>query len=135
MLTLPSGDTMYFLTIEEFKQLPAMLSKYDPLQKYIGIWDYAGQQVFQHTHGLFISDEVVCLIVFDASKLLEDTPEHRYKDDDSPARSGLHTMTYWMDLISCHVKKRRTSDEDLLEFLPTFILVGTHIDLLNPDIH
>ena len=135
MLKLPSGDTMYFLTIEEFKQLPAMLSKYDPLQKYIGIWDYAGQQVFQHTHGLFISDEVVCLIVFDASKLLEDTPERRYEDDDSPARSGLHTMTYWMDLISCRVRKRSTSDKDLSEFLPTFILVGTHIDLLNPDIH
>jgi len=134
MLKLPSGDTMYFLTIEEFKQLPTMLSKYDPLQKYIGIWDYAGQQVFQHTHGLFISDEVVCLIVFDASKLLEDTPERRYEDDDSPARSGLHTMTYWMDLISCRVRRRSTSDKDLSEFLPTYILVGTHIDLLSSDI-
>ena len=135
MLPLPSGDTLYFLTIEEFKQLPAMLSKYDPLQKYIGVWDYAGQSVFQHTHGLFISEEVVCLIVFDASKLLEDTPDRRYKDDDSPARSGLHTITYWMDLISCRVRKKSTSDEDLSEFLPTFILVGTHIDLLSPDIH
>ena len=135
MMPLPTGDTLYFLTIEEFKKLPAMLSKYDPLQKYIGIWDYAGQQVFQHTHGLFISEEVVCLIVFDASKLLEDIPERRYKDDDSPARSGLHTITYWMDLISCRVSKKSTSDEDLSEFLPTFILVGTHIDLLSPDIH
>ena len=134
-LPLPSGDTIYFLTIEEFKKLPAMLNKYDPLQKYIGVWDYAGQQVFQHTHGLFISEEVVCLIVFDASKLLEDTPERRYKDDDSPARSGLHTITYWMDLISCRVRKESTSDEDLSEFLPTFILVGTHIDLLSADIH
>ena len=84
---------------------------------------------------LYISDEIVYLIAFDASKLLEDTPERRYKDDDSPARSGLHAMTYWMDLISCCVRKRSTSDEDLLEFLPTFILVGTHIDLLSPDIH
>ena len=37
MLKLLSGDTMYFLTIEEFKQLPAMLSKFYPLQKYTGI--------------------------------------------------------------------------------------------------
>ena len=69
--------------------------------------------------------------MFDGSKLLEDTLECRYKDDVSPARSGLHTITYWMDLISCRIRKRSTTDEDLSEFL----LVATHIDLLSPDIH
>ena len=135
MFELPGGDKMYILTIEEFKQLPSILEKYDPLRRYVNIWDYAGQHVFQHTHGLFVSEEVVCLIVFDASKLLDEVPERRYKDDTSPARSGLDTISYWMDLISCRVSKKSTSDSDLSEFLPTFILVGTKIDLLSPDIN
>ena len=135
MLQLPGGDKMYILTIEEFKQLPSILEKYDPLRRYVNIWDSAGQQVFQHTHGLFVSEEVVCLIVFDASKLLGDVPERRYESDKSPARSGLGTITYWMDLISCRVSKKSTSDSDLSEFLPTFILVGTKIDLLCSDIN
>ena len=125
---------MYVLTIEEFKQLPSILEKYDPRRRYVNIWDYARQQVFQHTHGLFVSEEVVCLIVFDASKLLDEVPERRYEGDKSPARSTLDTITYWMDLISCRVSKKSTSDGDLSEFLPTFILVGTKIDLLCSDI-
>ena len=31
MLELPGGDKMYILTIEEFKQLPSIIGKYDPL--------------------------------------------------------------------------------------------------------
>ena len=134
MLKLPGGDTMYVLTMEEFKQLPSIVEKYDPLRRYVNVWDYAGQHVFQHTHGLFVSEEVVCLIVFDASKLLDEIPERRYEGDKSPARSGLDTITYWMDLISCRVSKKSTSDSALSEFLPTFILVGTKIDLLSSDI-
>ena len=134
MLKLPGGDTMYVLTMEEFKQLPSIVEKYDPLRRYLNVWDYAGQHVFQHTHGLFVSEEVVCLIVFDASKLLDEIPERRYEGDKSPARSGLDTITYWMDLISCRVSKKSTSDSALSEFLPTFILVGTKIDLLSSDI-
>ena len=134
MLNLPGGDKMYILTLEEFKQLPSIVEKYDPLRRYVNVWDYAGQYVFQHTHGLFVSEEMVCLIVFDASKLLDEVSEHRYEGDKSPARSGLDSITYWMDLISCRVSKRSTSDSDLSEFLPTFILVGTKIDLLSSDV-
>ena len=134
MLNLPGGDKMYILTLEEFKQLPSIVEKYDPLRRYLNVWDYAGQHVFQHTHGLFVSEEVVCLIVFDASKLLDEVPERRYEGDKSPARSGLDTITYWMDLISCRVSKRSTHDSDLSEFLPTFILVGTKIDQLSSDV-
>ena len=134
MLNLPGGDKMYILTLEEFKQLPSIVEKYDPLRRYVNVWDYAGQHVFQHTHGLFVSEEVVCLIVFDASKLLDEVPERRYEVDKSPARSGLDTITYWMDLISCRVSKKSTSDSDLSEFLPTFILVGTKIDQLSSDV-
>ena len=134
MLNLPGGDKMYILTLEEFKQLPSIVEKYDPLRRYVNVWDYAGQHVFQHTHGLFVSEEVVCLIVFDASKLLDEVPEHRYEVDKTLARSGLDTITYWMDLISCRVSRKSTSVSDLSEFLPTFILVGTKIDLLSSDV-
>ena len=126
---------MYVLTIEELKQLSSILEKHDTFRRYMNIWDYAGQQVFRRTLGLFVSQEVVCLIVFDASKLLDEVPEHRYESDKSPARSTLDTITYWMDLISYRVSKKSTSDDELSEFLLTFILVGTKIDLLSSDIN
>ena len=134
MLKLPGEEEMYLLTMDEYRKLPSVLEDYDPDTKYISIWDYAGQSVFSHTHGLFLSEEVVCMIVFDASKPLNEVPKHRYEDDKSPPRSTLQTICYWMDLISCRISKPSTSDGDLSEFLPTFILVGTHIDLLSEDI-
>ena len=39
-----------------------------------------------------------------------------------------------MEMISARVSKRSTERDDLSEFLPTFILIGTHIDELHPDI-
>ncbi|XP_065912714.1 uncharacterized protein [Dysidea avara] len=134
MLKLPGEEETYLLTMDEYRKLPSVFKGYDPTTKYISIWDYAGQSVFSHTHGLFLSEEVVCIIVFDASKPLDEVPKRRYKDDKSTPRSTLQTICYWMDLISCRISKPSTSDRDQSELLPTFILVGTHIDLLSEDI-
>jgi len=135
MLKLPGEEETYLLTMDEYRKLPSVLRSYDPTTMYISIWDYAGQSVFSHTHGLFLSEEVVCVIVFDASKPLNEVPKRRYDNDKSPVRSTLQTICYWMDLVSCRIRKQSTSDGDLSEFLPTFVLVGTHIDLLSKDIH
>jgi len=135
MLKLPGEEETYLLTMDEYRKLPSVLRNYDPTTKYISIWDYAGQSVFSHTHGLFLSEEVVCIIVFDASKPLNEVPRRRYDNDKSPARSTLQTICYWMDLISCRISKPSTSDRDLSELLPTFVLVGTHTDLLSEDKH
>ena len=61
-------------------------------KKYINIWDFASQTVFQHTHSVFVSEEVVCLIVFDASLELDQVPECRYPDDHTPRRTVLQTI-------------------------------------------
>ena len=123
-----------FFSVTKFKNLRAVREQYNPKKKYINIWDFAGQAVFQHTHGVFVSDEVVCLIVFDASLSLDEVPDRRYPHDHTPRRTVLETICYWMELISSRVSKPSTSDKDHSVRLPTFILVGTHIDKLHSDI-
>ena len=132
---LPDVKDSSFVSVHTFESLKAFKESYDPKKKYVNIWDFAGQQVFQHTHGIFVSEEVVCLIVFDAGLALDELPERRYPNDRTPRRSVLETICYWMELISCRVSKRSTSDSDLSILLPTFILVGTHTDKLCYDIY
>ena len=124
-----------YITKEEFQQLKAMKEKYNPRRRYVHLWDFAGQQIFHHTHGLFVSEDVVCLIVFNAGKSLFTVPDQRYPDDITPAKSAIKVICYYMEMISAHVSKRSTEGDDLSEFLPTFILIGTHIDELHPDIN
>ncbi|XP_065882798.1 uncharacterized protein [Dysidea avara] len=119
------------ISVKKFKNLKAIREQYNPTKKYINIWDFAGQAVFQHTHGMFVSEEVVCVIVFDASLGLDKKPARRYSNDRTPRRTVLQTICYWMELISSRVSKPSTSDSDLSLFLPTFILVATHIDKLD----
>ena len=133
--TLAHKKKGLYFSITKFRNLKAVREHYDPTKKYINIWDFAGQSVFQHTHGMFISEEVVCLVVFDASMALDEVPERRYPDDCTPRRTILQTICYWMELITSRVSKPSTSDSDLSLFLPTFILVGTHIDALNLNVY
>ena len=123
-----------YITKEEFQQLKTMKEKYNPRRRYVHLWDFAGQQIFHHMHGLFVSEDVVCLIVFNAGKSLFTVPDKRYPDDITPAKSAIKVICYYMEMISARVSKRSTEGDDLSEFLPTFILIGTHIDELHPDI-
>ena len=135
VIQLPEVEDSPFVSVRTFENLKAFRETYDPKKKYVNIWDFAGQQVFQHTHGIFVSEEVVCLIVFDAGLALDELPERRYSNDRTPRRTVLETICYWMELISCRVSKPSTSDSDLSILLPTFILVGTHTDKLSCDIY
>ena len=123
-----------YITKEEFQQLKAMKQKYNPKRRYVHLWDFAGQRIFHHMHGLFVSEDVVCLIVFKAGKSLFTVPDQRYPDDITPAKSAIKVICYYMEMISARVSRRSTEGDDLSEFLPTFILIGTHIDELDPDI-
>ena len=123
-----------YITKEEFQQLKAMKEKYNPRRRYVHLWDFAGQQIFHHMHGLFVSEDVVCLIVFNAGKSLFTVPDKRYPDDITPAKSAIKVICYYMEMISARVSKRSTEGDDLSEFLPTYILIGIHIDELHPDI-
>ena len=123
-----------YITKEEFQQLKTMKEKYNPRRRYVHLWDFAGQQIFHHMHGLFVSEDVVCLIVFNAGKSLFTVPDKRFPDDITPTKSAIKVICYYMEMISARVSKRSTEGDDLSEFLPTFILIGTHIDELHPDI-
>ena len=124
-----------FVSVRAIEKLKAFKESYDPKKKYVNIWDFAGQQVFQHTHGIFISEEVVCLIVFDVGLALDEVPKRRYPNDRTPRRTVLETICYWMELISSRVSRPSTSNSDLSILLPTFILVGTHTDKMSPEIY
>ena len=123
-----------FVSVHNIENLKAFKQSYDPKKKYVNIWDFAGQQVFQHTHGIFVSEETVCLVVFDAGLALEEVPERRYPNDRTPCRTVLETICYWMELIGSRMSRPSTSDDDLSILLPTFILVGTQIDKVCVDI-
>ena len=129
------NDDGSFVSVYAIENLKAFKQSYDPKKKYVNIWDFAGQQVFQHTHGIFVSEEVVCLIVFDAGLALDELPERRYPNDHTPRRTVLETICYWMELISSRVSRPSTSDDDLSILLPTFILVGTHTDKVSYEIY
>ena len=130
----PGYKKFVFITKKEFQELKAMKIKYNPRRRYVHLWDFAGQQIFHHMHGLFVSEDVVCLIVFNAGKSLFTVPDQRYPNDITPAKSAIKVICYYMEMISARVSKRSTEGDDLSEFLPTFILIGTHIDELHPDI-
>ena len=133
-LPIKTNKKFVYITKEEFQQLKAMKEKYNPRRRYVHLWDFAGQQIFHHMHGLFVSEDVVCLIVFNAGKSLFTVPDKRYPDDITPAKSAIKVICYYMEMISARVSKRSTEGDDLSEFLPTYILIGTHIDELHPDI-
>ena len=132
-LSLPAKKDSPFVSVRAIENLKAFRESYNPKKKYVNIWDFAGQQVFQHTHGIFISEEVVCLIVFDAGLALDELPERRCPNDLTPRRTVLETICYWMELISSRVSRPSTSDSDLSILLPTFVLVGTHTDKVSLD--
>ena len=123
-----------YITKEEFQESKTMKQKYNPSTRYFHLWDFTGQQIFHHMHGLFVSEDVVCLIVFNAGKSLFTVPDKCYPDNITPAKSAIKMICYYMEMISARVSKRSTEGDDLSEFLPTFILIGTHIDELHPDI-
>ena len=123
-----------YITKKEFQELKAMKERYYRRRRYVHLWDLGGHQIFHHMHALFVSEDVVCLIVFNAGKSLFIVPDQHYPDDITPAKSAIKVICSYMEMISACVSKRSTKRDDISEFLPTFILIGTHIDELHLDI-
>ena len=98
------------------------------------IWDFAGQVIFHNTHSIFISENGVPVITFNASMTLTDEIMVR-KGANPPAECHtiISSIHYWLQVVDsmCSV---RGSDEDHSPLLPTALLAGTHIDKLHPDI-
>ena len=108
--------------------------QYDPDSLNVTLWDFAGQGMFHNTHSVFISEEGVPIITFNASVELKN--EISPRDNSPPLQekfTGISSIHYWLQVVDsmCSVEG---NDEDLSPLLPTALLAGTHIDKLHPDI-
>ena len=98
------------------------------------VWDFAGQVIFHNTHSIFISENGVPVITFNAS--MELTDEIIVREDAAPpaeCHTIISSIHYWLQVVNsmCSVKG---SEEDHSILLPTALLAGTHIDKLHQDI-
>ena len=98
------------------------------------VWDFAGQVIFHNTHSIFISENGVPVITFNAS--MELTDEIIVREGATPpaeCRTIISSIHYWLQVVDsmCSVEGNE-GDHSFL--LPTALLAGTHIDKLHPDI-
>ena len=94
------------------------------------VWDFAGQIQYLSTHTVFIRENNTVLVVFKASCDLSGSIKARKGDQESPScpkTTQFAVIHYWLQSISsvCH---DAGGADHMSEFLPTAILVATHID-------
>ena len=101
------------------------------------IWDFAGQSVYYGLHSMFLKEDNVAMIVFDASQPLQDPVKGRdsYKDpytqkSINPATTGCESVCHWLQSIHS-IRKDGTSLGATSIFVPTVFMVATHIDLIG----
>ena len=101
------------------------------------IWDFAGQSVYYGLHSMFLKEENVAMIVFDASQPLQDPVKDRDRDKDpytqtsiSPTTTGCESVCYWLQSIHS-IRKDGSRLGATSIFVPTVFLVATHIDLIG----
>ena len=101
------------------------------------IWDFAGQSVYYGLHSMFLKEDNVAMIVFDASQPLQDCVKGRDSRKDpytqksiSPTTTGCESVCYWLQSIHS-IRKDGTLTGATSIFAPTVFLVGTHIDLIG----
>lgn len=106
----------------------------DPDELNAVVWDFAGQVIFHNTHSIFISENGVPVITFNASMNLTDEVAVR-EGAALPAecRTIISSIHYWLQVVNsmCAIKG---GDGDQSRLLPTALLAGTHIDKLHPDV-
>ena len=101
------------------------------------IWDFAGQTVYYGLHAMFLKEDNVAMIVFDASQPLQDPVKGRgYHKDPytqesiSPATTGCDSVCYWLQSIHS-IRKDGTHLGATSIFVPIVFLVATHIDCIG----
>ena len=102
------------------------------------IWDFAGQSVYYGLHSMFLKEDNVAMIVFDASQHLQDPVRERDSQKDpytqksiSPTTTGYESVCYWLQSIHSICRKDGRELGAASRFVPTVFLVATHIDLIG----
>ena len=104
------------------------------------IWDFAGQSVYHGLHSMFLKEDNVAMIVFDASQNLHDPSKARNAVQDpyteksiNPTTTGAETVCYWLKAIHsiCHEDGVKLGSKSKL--VPVVFLVATHIDAIGDD--
>ena len=99
------------------------------------IWDFAGQTRYLTTHSVFIRRNNMVFVVFKASSNLFEVVKAREEDKQShnPAATCFEIIHHWLQSVHaiCHDKG---GDEHMSEFLPTVLLVATHLDKITGDV-
>ena len=98
------------------------------------VWDCAGQENYITTHTVFIRRNNPVFIVFKASCNLFG-PVAARPGDPKPSRKVTHfkIIHYWLQTVTS-VRHDPGGDEHISEYLPTVVLVITHIDQIDGDI-
>ncbi|XP_065901124.1 cyclic GMP-binding protein C-like isoform X2 [Dysidea avara] len=117
------------LNTQDLEAVSSHAVQYDLDSINVVAWDYAGQVIFHNTHSVFMSENGVPIITFNASMKLDDEIKPR---EGSPLPPECHTnissLHYWLHTIT---SMRPVVDPPQG---PMALLAGTHIDLLHCDI-
>ena len=103
------------------------------------IWDFAGQSVYHGLHSMFLKEDGVAMIVFDASQPLQDPVKGRDSYTDpytqkriNPVITGCESVRYWLQsLHSIHKDAKHCQLDAASRFVPTVFFVATHVDLIG----
>ncbi|XP_065894341.1 uncharacterized protein [Dysidea avara] len=104
------------------------------------IWDFAGQSVYHGLHSMFLKEDNVAMVVFDASQNLHDHTQGRNVVRDpyteksvNPTTTGAETVCYWLKAIHSICHKDGTKHGSKSKLVPVVFLVATHIDALGDE--
>ncbi|XP_033725605.1 uncharacterized protein LOC117315502 isoform X2 [Pecten maximus] len=82
----------------------------------LSVWDFAGDEIYEATHHIFMSPDAVYIIVFNADACLQD-------------QNNLEKLYTWQEVIRTYTTEpmeKGTSNKT-----PPIILVGSHLDKLG----
>jgi len=122
-------EDLPFLSAQDIKAISSSALHYVHDSLNIVAWDYAGQVIFHNTHSVFMSENGVPLIIFNASLELTDEIKPRPGSSLPPeCHTNISSIHYWLNTVNSMRPVNGLSKG------PMALLVGTHIDLLDHDI-
>ena len=125
----PDKGDLPTLDEQDLKEVSSNTVKYDFNGVNVVAWDYAGQVIFHNTHAVFMSENGIPIITFNASLELTDKIKPREGSPLPPeCNSNIASLHYWLHTVSS-IRSANHSPQG-----PMALLAGTHIDLLHSDI-